>query len=138
MNTETGEEKETDFVRQVSVMNADKLSEISLKASGLDGMEKGISLTTTYKEFSKAGEKTRGVFMGMKSLNKKDENGSLIPLPAVGWMESNGEIFVNAGSNLVGQLAGVAPMTAVEIEFVKEEKVQSGGKVKVYKVTLLK
>ena len=135
LDSQTGELKETELTQEVTIMDPKALNEVSQLASQLGSMKKGVSLTTTYKEFNKSGDKARGVFVGMKTLNKK-EGEKLIPLPAVGWMEETGEIFVNAGSNLVSQLAGIPQYTPIEIEFIKEEKA-GAGKVKVYKVSLL-
>lgn len=88
-------------------------------AAQLNTLKPAISLTPSYREFNAEGEKLRGVFLGLKTVQKKDDAGNKVPLACVQWLDPSGEVYLNAGVTLVGafEQAQILPGTAIEIEY---------------------
>jgi hypothetical protein len=77
-------------------------------------------MQASYREFNSEGEKLRGVFLGLKTVQKNNDLGNKVPLECVQWFDPSGEVYLNAGVTLVGafQQAQVLPGTAIEIEYL--------------------
>lgn len=135
--TSNGEVKETAIQAVSSTINRDALAAIRETLSKIEEMEPGVSLAPTYFEFENTGDSVRGVFIGYKQLTVQDaeRDGELKEITAVGWMNLDESVSVNAGVSLVGifQQSGIQIGTPVEITFKGRKKVERGS-VKVYDV----
>lgn len=99
----------------------------------LDETEPGMSLAPEYREFETEGETARALFIGFTSMNSKNQ-GKQIPVAV---FQERDRIWVNAGANLVQQVATLKPRTAVQVTYKGKEKTGSGNNVKVFDVRLL-
>jgi hypothetical protein len=116
---EIGSVKETALIAlPTAIVEADITSYLTTAAQ-LDTLKPAISLTPSYREFNAEGEKLRGVFLGLKTVQKKDDAGNKVPLDCVQWLDPSGEVYLNAGVTLVGAFehAQILPGTAIEIEY---------------------
>jgi hypothetical protein len=116
---ETGVQKPTELTTLPATLAETEISAYLTTASQLDTLKPAISLTPSYREFHTEGEKLRGVFLGLKIVQKKDDLGDKVPLECLQWLDPSGEVYLNAGVTLVGafQQAQILPGTAIEIEY---------------------
>jgi hypothetical protein len=116
---ETGVVKPTELTTLPTTLAETEISAYLTTASQLHTLKPAISLTPSYREFHAEGEKLRGVFLGLKIVQKKDDLGHKVPLECVQWLDPSGEVYLNAGVTLVGafQQAQILPGTAIEIEY---------------------
>ena len=122
--------KPTDF-------GAESLAAALKLSNELENREPVISIVPKYMEFSKAGTKERGVFMGFhKMLVKEKEQTaekSYKEIDGILWL-AKGELWLNAGAALVGSVkrSNIEKGTPIEIEYTGRK-----GDVKLYDVRLL-
>lgn len=137
--TTDGEIKTTEL--QTTPVEVD-FAKIEATLSNLSEMKRGLSLTPRYMEFSKVGEKTRGVFLGFKILTKKEADGTLKNLPTAVWADQDKNVWCNGGVAFVqgfltqnpdGSTLEMAKGTPFEAELI-ELKAAGAGKVKVFAI----
>jgi hypothetical protein len=116
---EAGRVKATELTTLPTTLVETEISAYLTTATQLDTLKPAISLTPSYREFHTEGEALRGVFLGLKTVQKKDDLGNKVPLECVQWLDPSGEVYLNAGVTLVGafQQAQILPGTAIEIEY---------------------
>jgi hypothetical protein len=116
---ETGLVKSTVLTTLPTALAEADITSFLATAAQLDNLKPAISLTPSYREFNAEGEKLRGVFLGLKTVQKKDDAGNKVPLDCVQWLDPSGEVYLNAGVTLVGAFehAQILPGTAIEIEY---------------------
>jgi hypothetical protein len=116
---ETGLVKVTELTTAPTTLVETDITTYLATAAQLDTLKPAISLTPSYREFNTEGEKLRGVFLGLKTVQKKDDAGNKVPLDCVQWLDPSGEVYLNAGVTLVGAFgqAQILPGTAIEIEY---------------------
>lgn len=104
-------------------------------ARALPQMEVAVSIVPKYFEFESIGQSVRGVFLGFLTVHKKNDDGELVPLPCVQWMDAAGAIYINAGTTLLQAFNSFTPHrgTPVEITYAAKNK-----NTKVYDVKLLR
>jgi hypothetical protein len=111
---ETGVVKATELTVVPTTLAETDITTYLTTAARLETLKPAISLTPSYREFNTEGETLRGVFLGLKTVQKKDEAGNKIPLACVQWL-----VYLNAGVTLVGafEQSQILPGTAIEIEY---------------------
>ena len=130
---------QTDLTVSPTRIPAGQMEAIKDRVSKLDDMEPGISLQGRYREFEK-GQTIRGVFIGYKTIHKTDQKtGNIVPLESANWIESDGNLYMNSGANLIKQLrdTNVGQGTPVQITLVTTEKTKSGNNVNIFDVRIL-
>lgn len=117
---ETGAVKPTELTTLPTTLAETEITSYLSTAAQLNVLKPALSLTPSYREFNSKGEKLRGVFLGLKTVQKNNDLGNKVPLECVQWLDSSGEVYLNAGVTLVGafQQAQVLPGTAIEIEYL--------------------
>jgi hypothetical protein len=137
--TPFGETKTTEL--QASPVEID-FTKVENTLSQISEMKRGLSLTPRYMEFSKVGEKTRGVFLGFKILTKKEADGILKNLPTALWADEEKNVWCNGGVSFIsgfvtqnpdGSVFEMAKGTPFEAELI-ELKPVGAGKVKVFAI----
>jgi len=104
-------------------------------AGKLSSYKPTISITSKYYEFTKPGERVRGVFLGMTIIKKKDDSsGELTELECVQWLSEDGSLYVNAGAALVSTFRQFVPPKGCPIEITYENKKE---RTKIYDVRVL-
>lgn len=102
----------------------------------LDSMTAGVNIAPQYLEFAEIGQKIRGVFMGFVLQDFTDtETGEIKTLECVGIMDADQNVFINAGTSLVGtfKATNLAQYSPVEVTYTEHRKVKRGY-MKVYSV----
>lgn len=103
-------------------------------SKSLNKLKPVVTLTSEYLEFSKVGDKFRGFYLGLGSVNVTDKNtGEMKELSAVRLM-NDGKCYINAGVVLVDEIkkSGITAGTPIEITFAKKE-----GNTKIYEIALI-
>lgn len=125
--------------KTVALANSADLSQLLSQSKGadLDKKKAVITLNAEYIQIAKPGDKFRGLFYGLTTVEMNDktsnEPGAKKILPTVQLIR-DGKLYLNSGVNLVNTIksANLPQGAAIEIEFTKED-----GDVKVYDVRLL-
>lgn len=104
-------------------------------ARQLPTMEVAVSIVPKYFEFESVGQSVRGVFLGFMTVNKKNDDGELVPLACVQWMGADGSVFINAGTTLLSAINNFTPKvgTPIEIQYVSKKE-----RTKIYDVRILR
>jgi hypothetical protein len=102
---ETGAVKPTELTTLPTTLAETEISAYLTTASQLDILKPAISLTPSYREFHTEGEKLRGVFLGLKIVQKKDNLGDKVPLECVQWLDPSGEVLSECGSHTGGGIS---------------------------------
>jgi len=133
-NEEMIQDQNLNSTTEISVQSTDDIAALLEASTGLEKKKPSLSLTQKYFEFAKVGEKTRGIFFGLTTINVKDkESEDLREIKAVQWI-SDKQVYINGGANLVSQVEklNLPKGTAIEIEFTEKS-----GNVKIYSISLL-
>jgi hypothetical protein len=119
-----------------SSISVDFAKQLINKASELNNAEIAVQVNSEYMEFAKAGEKVRGVFIGLTQATFKDQQneGQYKNQDAVQWMGSDKKVKICAAVALVNEIkrANIQPGTALEIEMTGKE-----GNTKLFNVSIL-
>jgi len=133
-NEEMIQDQNLNSTTEISVQSTDDIAALLEASTGLEKKKPSLSLTQKYFEFAKVGEKTRGIFFGLTTINVKDkESEDLREIKAVQWI-SDKQVYINGGANLVSQVEklNLPKGTAIEVEFTEKS-----GNVKIYSISLL-
>jgi len=110
------------------------IESLGTSLASLKSSKAGINIIPEYYEFTKDGEKVRGIFLGFQKFEIVDaETGEFKILDSIVWIDQNKKLWSNAGVSLVGAMRNVSQNTPIEIEFIELKKVAK-GKMKVYSV----
>lgn len=128
--------QEVERVTELAPVARGTLDNVSDKLAKLDKMKDSVPLTCTSKEF-KANEKGNFIFLGIDKMNFKEvdkDTGEeyLRESKAVKFCDSQKNVYINAGVNLVEQLKELPIGTPISIEYVGKEQ-----KTKKYKICLI-
>lgn len=110
------------------------LAAIVVASSTMTKLKPQLTLTASYLEFEKVGEKFRGIYLGMSTMNVTDkQTGELKSLECVKFIK-DGKVVINGGYVLVEEVKRAAlPIgTPLEVTYLKKE-----GNTKIYELALL-
>lgn len=123
--TSNGREKETELAASPLVMSQEKLQSLEQQLSRLDQMTTGVCLNAKYKEFDAVGEVVRGIYLGIKPIYK-GRGAERQEIPAAQWIDSDKQLWINAGTILVNQMKDIPSGTPVEILYSEKIKMDVG------------
>lgn len=123
--TSDGREKETELSAPPFVMDKSRLEAVESALERLDEMESGIALNAKYREFDAVGEVIRGVFLGMKTIYKKDQ-GEQKQIECASWIDKDKQVWIAGGKILVSQCQDLPVGTPIEITYTQKIKVEMG------------
>ncbi|MBD1207495.1 MAG: hypothetical protein H9535_03640 [Ignavibacteria bacterium] len=123
--TSDGREKETELSASPVLISKERLNAIEDSLQKLEAMESGIALNAKYREFDATGETVRGVYLGMKTIFKKD-NGEMKPIECASWIDSTKQVWICGAKILVSQCSELPQGTPVEITYTEKVKVDMG------------
>ena len=107
-------------------------SEMVAKSENLKKMKPVMTLTADYIELEKPDDSFRGIYIGVGEISVTDKaTGEQRKLKSARFLVDK-SVKINAGVNLVRELANVPTGTPVEITYLRKD-----GNVKIYSVTLL-
>lgn len=108
-----------------------------------DKLQKGISLSPKYMEFEKEGEKSRGIFLGIRVITKNNDPEKIakgepqkVTIPCATWVDAKKEVWMNGGIAFVQAFDQMQIGQAFEVEMVGKKKAGVGS-VKLYSVSPL-
>lgn len=123
--TSDGREKETELSASPVLISKERLNAIEDSLQKLETMESGIALNAKYREFDATGETVRGVYLGMKTIFKKD-NGEVKPIECASWIDAAKQVWISGAKILVSQCSELPQGTPVEITYTEKIKVEMG------------
>ncbi|MGL5133076.1 MAG: hypothetical protein ACRC78_11145 [Planktothrix sp.] len=108
-----------------------------------DKLQKGISLSPKYMEFEKEGEKSRGIFLGIRVITKNNDPDKVakgepqkVTIPCATWVDASKDVWMNGGIAFVNAFSEMQIGQAFEVELTGK-KPSGAGKVKLYSVSPL-
>lgn len=96
-----GDEKSTELLAPVTDFPIVEYDNFLAKAQKLASYNAKVSIASKYLEFTKPGETVRGIYLGLGVIQKRGDDGDMIQLEVVQWLNADGAIYINGGTALV-------------------------------------